>query len=828
MTNKLLILVIILLCSTPVSRLAPQTNPDSIPFAPVVHHDLREVPHSIFCAEPERDKDTTVCIIQNDDGIATYYSQHFDSGSGFAVYMEPTGCGTDPPYSFLITGVHLYLYASPYDSLHYLWPVTIQVSVSDLYEDDKCNGPDSILSSEIFSIPSDSAYPKMMNLSFSESSSVHQPFFLEIKYLDHHAEGEALPSLVMDQYVTSADTCNNWGVIGGGYYEWSDFWYWLYPEIPQLPGDAMIRAAGSFKCGDLSFRPNPDGWHFGNTKSNMWPYTWWQQFNYCQYPYPWLWCLLCKSSDFPDWSLFVSAFGENQCYYDPPPGLVIYKPRAVLRWFALKDGWGGSCFGFAISSFLFFDDYLNISSEFPGYTQVYSVPINDQSRLMQNKYWIYQFGKAQQQYINANYNSTTPNQTLQACQSMFNASSRNDRILVMFNNHGSGGHALNAYRCEVDAENPEITHVYVYDNNFLGDESKRASINTSTNTWTYDGLPGWGGSKHLFLMDPVSNYMTNPVMPTFIPPRDRWISEKGRTTSEYVEFYVSSTDTAIFESPMGSIGYLSDSLFNNLPDGHPITPITGQETPPIGYYLPNDAWTCLFSGLSDSTFRLSLFTDSSVMVYWRTGVDSTQSEYLRYPGNDSTLLIHNPDSERRFYNLDVISSVPDSEIYYSITDISIDHADSTRYSIQPASQLKLDNYGRAKTYNLRIEIAGIDLDTIFFHEGITLDSNSSHLIVPDWRPYNDSLMILVDSGMVGSFSDTVFVQNQSEYLHGDANGDGLINSADIAYLINYLFIGGPAPEPLVAGDANCDGVVNSADVAYLINYLFVGGPPPGC
>jgi hypothetical protein len=63
---------------------------------------------------------------------------------------------------------------------------------------------------------------------------------------------------------------------------------------------------------------------------------------------------------------------------------------------------------------------------------------------------------------------------------------------------------------------------------------------------------------------------------------------------------------------------------------------------------------------------------------------------------------------------------------------------------------------------------------------------------------------------------------------GDANGDGVINSADVAYLINYLFISGPAPIPIEAGDANNDGAVNSADVAYLINYLFVSGPPPGC
>lgn len=68
----------------------------------------------------------------------------------------------------------------------------------------------------------------------------------------------------------------------------------------------------------------------------------------------------------------------------------------------------------------------------------------------------------------------------------------------------------------------------------------------------------------------------------------------------------------------------------------------------------------------------------------------------------------------------------------------------------------------------------------------------------------------------------------SSVLCGDANADGLINSADVAYLINYLFVGGPVPKPFQAGEANCDGFINSADVAYLINYLFVGGPLPIC
>jgi hypothetical protein len=63
-------------------------------------------------------------------------------------------------------------------------------------------------------------------------------------------------------------------------------------------------------------------------------------------------------------------------------------------------------------------------------------------------------------------------------------------------------------------------------------------------------------------------------------------------------------------------------------------------------------------------------------------------------------------------------------------------------------------------------------------------------------------------------------------IRGDATGDGIVDIADVVYLINYLFTSGPAPDPLWLGDCNCDGVVDIADVVYLINYLFIGGPPP--
>lgn len=61
---------------------------------------------------------------------------------------------------------------------------------------------------------------------------------------------------------------------------------------------------------------------------------------------------------------------------------------------------------------------------------------------------------------------------------------------------------------------------------------------------------------------------------------------------------------------------------------------------------------------------------------------------------------------------------------------------------------------------------------------------------------------------------------------GDANNDGTVDISDVVYLINYIFVGGSAPNPLTAGDANCDSAVDISDAVYLIGYIFSGGSAP--
>ncbi len=64
------------------------------------------------------------------------------------------------------------------------------------------------------------------------------------------------------------------------------------------------------------------------------------------------------------------------------------------------------------------------------------------------------------------------------------------------------------------------------------------------------------------------------------------------------------------------------------------------------------------------------------------------------------------------------------------------------------------------------------------------------------------------------------------FVSGDANADQAVSIADVVYIINYIFTGGPAPDPLEAADADCSGAVSIADAVYIIEYIFSSGPAP--
>ena len=65
----------------------------------------------------------------------------------------------------------------------------------------------------------------------------------------------------------------------------------------------------------------------------------------------------------------------------------------------------------------------------------------------------------------------------------------------------------------------------------------------------------------------------------------------------------------------------------------------------------------------------------------------------------------------------------------------------------------------------------------------------------------------------------------SQFIRGDADGDGTVNIVDPISVLRYLS-GTQSIDCLDAIDANDNGVVNLVDAVYMFHYLFLFGDPP--
>ena len=99
---------------------------------------------------------------------------------------------------------------------------------------------------------------------------------------------------------------------------------------------------------------------------------------------------------------------------------------------------------------------------------------------------------------------------------------------------------------------------------------------------------------------------------------------------------------------------------------------------------------------------------------------------------------------------------------------------------------------------------------------------------------NEERVVIASATCPGPGEVDTVVYDVPAYLHGDVNKDGKKTVSDVVFLINYLFKGGPAPDPVDLGDCNfCQqnppvqpGNPTVADVVSMVNYLFKGGKAP--
>ncbi len=93
-----------------------------------------------------------------------------------------------------------------------------------------------------------------------------------------------------------------------------------------------------------------------------------------------------------------------------------------------------------------------------------------------------------------------------------------------------------------------------------------------------------------------------------------------------------------------------------------------------------------------------------------------------------------------------------------------------------------------------------------------------------WNSY--SLNELGPSDSTWSDGSIKNVNIEFPFVCGDVNLNKAINAADLIFLVNHVFKGGPPPFNNDLGDVNNDGRITSGDIIYLVNFIFKSGPPP--
>ena len=83
----------------------------------------------------------------------------------------------------------------------------------------------------------------------------------------------------------------------------------------------------------------------------------------------------------------------------------------------------------------------------------------------------------------------------------------------------------------------------------------------------------------------------------------------------------------------------------------------------------------------------------------------------------------------------------------------------------------------------------------------------------------------IDTTRIQLFDGTMIINETSPC--GDLNNDGNFgNILDLTFLIDFIFRGGPAPNPLCRADLDCNGTcANILDLTYIVDFIFRGGPP---
>lgn len=343
------------------------------------------------------------------------------------------------------------------------------------------------------------------------------------------------------------------------------------------------------------FRPSAHGWRFQNNINQIWPATWFMQFNYATgidpvtggtYDEIDTWWKPALPQHFPDWPLFWRTFGFPFGYRQTITSIVI-DPTAAEKWRDRRGDWGGSCFGMSVSAAMAFSDSVGLRLSYPmfqtplGLAMLALIGVNDSNRIGINMLQTVQESSGAPQFT---LSIVTPWQTVWAINDMLNREPQEMRTLFLRAGNIDVAHAVLPYRVVVHPT-AGTAEIHVYDPNKPLDNSIRITVDSAAGTWSIPspsgpGLPPWTNTRLLELMHPYRVYMQSPVTPPTPKADDDGLQSAAPVTIGFhrpMPFAISAGGR--------TARYDSSGFSSNIAGCEAEFPITGHPSKPNGITL---------------------------------------------------------------------------------------------------------------------------------------------------------------------------------------------------------------------------------------------------
>ena len=543
-------------------------------------------------------------------------------------------------------------------------------------------------------------------------------------------------------------------------------------DVFRIKGYVLTRdSSGQYE----PFRPSEDQWAFWNDSTNMWPFSWYQQFDYrgidpftnSQYS-QWQGNSAFKyasSRAHPDWVSWVNTFSVNACYHSTTLG--IYDQSAVKKWKSTKGEWLGSCFGIAAASSLAFtwkDQFVNKYPNYPTFQNPITVTSNNAVKKIVNELFTHQYGNPSAFNDTINSNPIKPvNQTLNELKQMLVEDDVQPKTLTIFRgNPPWGAHTILAYRVRKDPTQNNIYYVDVYDNsNPTSNNPIRidTTLNSNNGGWSSADWPGWNGKFYLEIIS--DQYLNGATFPKGQGQQSPFILAENKLEINY------PLDSQIeIRDLQGNLtGFVNNQVYEGIPGSLARMIKNGSEGPPYGYLLETNSYSVKIDQFEEDTVGAYFFTGNKSFVFERDGAQPSQTDRLFFDGGLSAV---NPDAQTKTIQLLNIINETTQEKLTVVRSLELIQNDSVKIENPDSNTVKLISYGSAKDYDVELNYPTENGIGRFGDFNVSLSENTSHTFVPEWTDItNTDLMVLVDNGNDGTIDDTLYLQNQVSGIEGD-------------------------------------------------------------